>query len=162
MIGDTNTLVGIAYTSGSGPTEEEESARVDKNLVWKATRAGNTIQTGECRASRFVLTDGTVIGGSRAAHSGDSVIGLVPTIIWNAESPDDIIQIESDSVENISVALGQNTFIQLFYSTGDSDMPFNSRLIKLSDLAITDDSEDKADYTLAIFSVDGSKKYLLS
>ena len=60
VLGDPDTLVGIAW-GRFAPNTSDETASVDKDLIWKINKDGDTTQDGTVTAEDFVKTDGTAI-----------------------------------------------------------------------------------------------------
>ena len=63
VLADEDTLFGIG-NGDNFPTEDERNGNENVGLIYEVDKFGNSKQSGECRAQRFVLTDGTVIDGS--------------------------------------------------------------------------------------------------
>ena len=60
VLGDPDTLVGIAW-GRFAPNTSDETASVDKDLIWKINKDGDTTQDGTVTAEDFVKADGTAI-----------------------------------------------------------------------------------------------------
>ena len=60
VLGDPDTLVGIAW-GRFAPNTSDETASVDKDLIWKINKDGDTTQDGTVTAEDFVKADGSAI-----------------------------------------------------------------------------------------------------